>query len=71
MKYFAILVDKNGLTKEVEIEGPVPRVIVPIINRITYSDLPIRPIIESKYFYRDTFLLISDDMKCWTIYNEE
>lgn len=77
MKYFAILTDRNGFTKEIPIESPTPRIGIPIITRPNIGwleDLAIYsvgPTIEQRQFYRkDNWLISSCKKKCWIIYEE-
>lgn len=83
-KYYAILIDRNGFSKEIEIDDLVPYIDVPIKNPGTHkvfmdSEDYMKnfrlPSIERKTFYRKnekpTDVLVSKDKTiCWCIYEE-
>lgn len=80
MKYFAILEDRNGFTKEIQIEGLVPYIYVPIVNpgtnRVFLSTFDYVQNYVAPSIQRKTFLRVNDDVlvsgeNCWIFYREE
>lgn len=79
MKYFAILEDRNGFTKEIQIEGLVHHIDIPIVNpgtnRVFFDSVDYFANFQLPSVSRKTFLRVNDDVlvsgeNCWVFYKE-